>query len=115
MLINYSLDFFRLGSIMKVMQDHEISSEAYLTEESFIETFGGDKCETLNNKINLLKKEIEEVGVELSGYGQISFFRKNDYDYLERKYFLLQLKFLSSIGKLNRDCNAPYISILFFY
>jgi len=115
MLINYSLDFFRLGSIMEVMQAHEISSEAYLTEESFIETFGGNKCGALNDKIELLKKEIREVGVELAGYGEISFFRKNDYEYLERKFSLLQLKFLASIEKLNRECNAPYIPILFFY
>ncbi len=115
MLINYSLDFFRLGSIIGVMKEHEISSEAYLTEESFIEAFGGNKCATLNNRIELLKKEIKDVGIELSGYGRISFFKKEDYDYLERKYFLLELKFLASIEKLNRECNMPYIPIIFFY
>jgi len=115
MLINYSLDFFRLGSIMEVMQEHEISSEAYLAEERFIETFGGNKCNTLNNRIDLLKDEIKEVGVELSGYGRISFFKKDDYNYLERKYFLLQLKFLASIEKLNRECGMPFVPVLFFY
>jgi len=115
MLLNYSLDFFRLGSIFGVINEHEIISEAYLTEESFIDTFGGDKCLSLNKKVELLKVEIQNVGAELADYGEISFFKKNDYDYLERKYFLLELKFLASIEDLNMECNNQYIPILFFY
>ncbi len=115
MTLNYSFDFFRLGSILGTIREHEISYEAYLAEESFVETFGGDKCRTMSHKIEALKNEIKEVGIELSSYGRISFFKKMDYDYLERKYFLLELKFLALIENLNRECNNPYIPILFFY
>ena len=61
MMLNYSLDFLRLGSILKVMQEHEISGEAFLTEESFIEKFGGNKCETMDTRVQLLKEKIKEV------------------------------------------------------
>ena len=115
MMLNYSLDFFRLGSILKVMHEHEISGEAFLTEESFIDKFGGNKCETMDKRVQLLKEKIKEVGTELSTYGGASMFRKSDYVYLERKYFLLELKFLSLIEKLNKECNHPYIPVIFFY
>ena len=62
MVVNYSLDFFRLGSILGVMNEHEISSEAYFVQEDFIETFGGDKCRALNSKIEFLKEETKKVG-----------------------------------------------------
>ena len=115
MLLNYSFDFFRLDSIVNVMQEHEISSEAYLTEESFIEAFGGDKCSQLKKRIEPLKKEIKDVGSELSNYGRISFFKKGDYNYWERKYFLLELKFLSLIERVNKECMMQHMPILFFY
>ena len=79
MMLNYSLDFLRLGSILQVMQEHEISGEAFLTEESFIEKFGGDKCETMHRRVQLLKEKIKEVGTELSTYGGASLFKKDDY------------------------------------
>ena len=115
MILNYGLDHFRVDSILETMQEHEISYESYLAEETFIETFGGEKCIAMQRNIELLKKEISEVGVDLSNYGRISFFKKKDYNYLERKYFLLELKFLASLEKLNRECGKPYIPILFFY
>lgn len=115
MMLNYSLDFFRLDSIMDVMQEHEINYNSYLAEEEFISAFGGEKCDAMHNKIELLKQEMRNVGIELSSYGKISLFKKKDYEYLERKYFLLELKFLASIEKLNRECSKPYIPILFFY
>lgn len=115
MMLNYGLDFYRLNSILGTMQEHEISYEAYVTEQSFIEAFGGNKCETMKSRIEFLKEEIEDVGAELSSYGRISFFRKWDYEYLERKYFLLELKFLALVENLNKECGEPYIPILFFY
>lgn len=115
MILNYGMDYFRVSSIVTTMQEQEIGYEFYLTEENFIQVFGGEKCEAMERNIEFLKDEIKEVGVELSNYGRISFFKKKDYTYLERKYFLLELKFLTSIEKLNRECGKPYIPILFFY
>jgi hypothetical protein len=115
MILNYGMDYFRVNSIIDTIREQEIGYESYLAEEEFIEAFGGEKCEAMQRNIEFLKQEIKEVGVELSNYGTISFFKKRDYEYLQRKYFLLELKFLASIENLNRECGNPYIPILFFY
>ncbi len=114
-LINHLFDTFRISIIENVMQVHEIDSEAYRLERFFTETFGGEECEIMVSRISNLKKEVRKVGDDLGSYSRFSFFRRKDYDYLKRKYFLLELRFLSLIQKLNSECDKPYLPIIFFY
>lgn len=113
--LNYSFDFLRINSIVQIMNEHEVDSEAYLAQTEFISEFGGDQCEAMNSRIEDLKKEMKKVGDELATYGKLSFFKKKDFDYLKRKYSLLELKFLMIINRLNEQCGHPYTTILFFY
>ena len=106
-LLNHLFDAFRISIIEDVMAVHEIDSEAYNVERFFTETFGGEKCEVMVARISDLKKEIRRVGEDLGSYSRYSFFRRKDYDYLKRKYFLLELRFLSLIEKLNKECGKP--------
>ena len=114
-LVNYGLDFVRIDTIADVMTQHEIDTTAYLVEQEFTDLFGGNRCEIMNNRIANLKEEIRQVGADLGTYSRFSFFKKKDYDYLKRKYFLLELRFLTLIEQLNKECNRPYIPIVFFY
>ncbi len=114
-LLNHTFDFFRISIIEEVMQAHEIDSEAYRVEKLFTEEFGGEACEIIVARIADLKKEIRKVGEDLGSYSRYSFFRRKDYDYLKRKYFLLELRFLALIQKINKECDKPYLPIIFFY
>ncbi len=114
-LLNHLFDFFRISTIENVMITHEIDTEAYRVERFFTETFGGEKCEIMIGRIADLKTEIRKVGEDLSSYSRFSFFRRKDYDYLKRKYFLLELRFLALIERLNSECGKPYLPIIFFY
>ncbi len=115
LLLSYGLDFARINHITRIMQDHEISSRAYKMEMDFIDTFGGDKCDLMIDKIDELKSEIAQVGQDLSNYGGKSFFKKNDFDYLKRKYFLLEMKFYVLVKDFNIECGKSYVSVIFFY
>jgi hypothetical protein len=114
-LMNYGLDFLRIGTIADVMSEHELDTAAYLAEQDFTDSFGGNRCQIMNARIAGLKEEIHKVGADLGSYSAYSFFKKTDYDYLKRKYFLLELRFLTLIEQLNTECNRPYIPIIFFY
>lgn len=114
-LLNYGLDFIRIDAISSVMSSHELSTQAYLLEQEMIDSFGGDKCETMDARISGLKEEIRQVGNDLSSYSRFSFFKKKDFDYLKRKYFLLELKFFSLVQEYNKDCGNVLIPILYFY
>jgi len=114
-LLNYGLDFIRIDVISTVMSGHELSTQAYLLEQEMAGLFGGNKCEAMAARISSLKEEIRQVGVDLSSYSRFSFFKKKDFDYLKRKYFLLELKFFSLVQKYNQDCGRNIIPILYFY
>jgi len=114
-LLNYAMDFVRIDTIANVMSQHELDTTAYLVEQEFTDSLGGNRCQIMNTRIAQLKEEIRKVGADLGSYSAYSFFKKKDYDYLKRKYFLLELRFLTLIEQLNKECNRPYISIIFFY
>ena len=114
-LLNYGLDFVRIDTIVDVMSRHELDTTAYMVEQEFTDSFGGNRCELMNSRITQLKEEIRKVGTDLGSYSSFSFFKKKDYDHLKRKYFLLELRFLTLIEQLNQECNRPYIPIIFFY
>jgi hypothetical protein len=114
-LLNHAFDTFRISIIEEVMIAHEIDRDAYQAEQFFTEAFGGEACDIMVARISDLKKEIRKVGEDLGSYSRFSFFRRKDYDYLKRKYFLLELRFLALIQKLNKDCDKPYLPIIFFY
>ena len=92
-LLNYGLDFVRVNVISDVMLAHELSTESYVVEQEFTDFFGAGKhCDVMNRRIASLKEEIRKVGADLSSYSRFSFFKKQDFDYLKRKYFLLELQ-----------------------
>jgi len=111
---SYGLDILRINELNKVINEYHLSSEAYLTQRDFINIFGGDKCTIISSKIRELKEEISRVGNDLSKYGEKTLFKKRDFDYLKRKYFLLELKFYSLLKEL-KDCDDRYVPIIFFY
>ncbi|MEM4263662.1 MAG: hypothetical protein QW666_02080 [Candidatus Woesearchaeota archaeon] len=114
-LLNYGLDFIRFDAINKVMSSHELSTQSYLLEQEMLDLFGGKRCEALDVRISDLKEEIRQVGVDLGSYAKFSFFKKKDFDYLKRKYFLLELNFFTLVEKYNAECGQKIIPILYFY
>ena len=114
-LLNYGLDFVRVNVISDVMLAHELNTQAYVVEQEFTDFFGGARCDVMNKRIGSLQGEIRKVGADLGSYSRFGLFNKKNFDYLKRKYFLLELQFLSHIERLNKECGSSIVPILFFY
>lgn len=114
-IVNHMLDYVRIGTIVEVMQEHELDRDSYYVEYLFADTFEGNTCHAMTSRIGRLKQEIRQVGEDLGTYSRFSFFKRKDYDYLKRRYFLLQLQFLTLIERINNECGNPYVPIIFFY
>ena len=115
LLISYVLDLYRMDEITRVIENHETDKTAYLLEEQFIDSVGGDKCGVMNQRFFDLKTDMHKVGIALTNYWSESLIKKIDFDYLKRHYFLLELEFYTLINKLNKECDTDYVTILFFY
>jgi len=114
-LLNHFMDFLRIDVISEVMVEHELDRDAYLTQQSFVEVFSDYGCKALKVRFDVLKQEIKTVGADLGTYSRFSVFKKRDFDYLKRKYFLLEFEFLNLVNKLNDMCGRPYLPVIFFY
>src|SRR3972149_861858 len=114
-LLNYGLDFVRIGEIGKVMVNNEVDIAAYIVEREFMSVFGGATCDVLSERLSVLRMELQDVGKDLASYSSHSWFNKKDFDYLKRKYFLLELQFYALVNQMNAQCEDPVIPILFFY
>mgnify|MGYP000688354435 CR=1 FL=1 len=77
-LLNYGLDFVRISTIADAVGRYELNTAAYLAEQEFTDSFGGDRCEIMNARIAQLKEAIKRVGADLGSYSAFSFFKKKD-------------------------------------
>jgi len=114
-ILSYTLDFFRIDEVMGVMESNELDTEAYVLEQDLVDIFGGDKCSIMHQRIVELKKELTKAGVDLTNYGKLSFFRQKEFDYIKRRYYLIELNFYALVRELNEKCGRRFIPILFFY
>lgn len=114
-ITSYYLDFFRVDAVDNSILKHEINRDSYLIQKDFLDTFGQESCDSLNSQIYQMRREMVFVGNDLTSYGTNAMFRKDDFDYLKRKYFLLELDFLNLVKKANERCNNEYEIIVFFY
>lgn len=114
-IVNHVLDYVRINSILDVMQEHELDRDAYQVEYLFARSADSNTCAAMVKRIKGLKAEILRVGEDLGSYSRFSFFKSKDYDYLKRRYFLLQLQFFNLIQRVNSECGNPYLPILYFY
>lgn len=114
-LANYLFDIIRLEEIKRTISEQELNNEAYILEKEFAEIKNINQCEIINSRIIQLKEDIKKVGVDLKTYSGFSVFKKDDFDYQKRKYFLLQIRFYYLINEARKKCNYNYIPILFFY
>ncbi|MBS3127885.1 hypothetical protein J4410_01975 [Candidatus Woesearchaeota archaeon] len=112
---NYGLDFVRIHALSEVMREQSLSTEAFLTEKMFLTASGDTICVDAPYQVQRLRDELKQVGVDLSTYSTTSWFNKKDFDFLKRKYFLLELRMLALLTQLNKECDEDYVPILFFY
>src|SRR3989344_5276118 len=67
-ILGYGLDKARISDVVKEIDAIEFDRDSYITEQSFVELFGGDKCASINTRLNSLSKDITDTGKILTDY-----------------------------------------------
>lgn len=114
--LGYSLDNFKSNEVLENIKQNELNTESYLAHQAFLDAFGGDECQALTNRITNMKFLVAKIAGQISQYSQSSMFSsEDDLDYLKRKYFISEVKFLSLLQNLKQKCDKDFVVILFFY
>src|SRR3989344_5306647 len=76
-------DDFRANKVLDILKQNELDTESFVVETQFINTFGGNRCELLNIRVNSMNKNLNEVRSELntlSGAGS----KNENYEFVKR-------------------------------
>jgi len=73
-------------------------------------------CEESHDALNSIQYYLRQIGTKLSRYGQSSTsLSEQDFDYLKREYYLLQLKEYFILRKVKNYCKNQNVTIILFF
>lgn len=115
-IIGKFLDNYRFTDVVDTMRETEINTESYVVEQQFIEKFGGRSCELLRPRLIELSRDLSTIGQSLTLYESgAMLLDKKDYDYLKRRYFVLEARTYMYELQAKYSCGDNRTLILFFY
>jgi len=113
--IGWTLDHYRADELLENIKQSELTTESFIVEESFIDHYGGNRCELLNSRVYAMQNLIHTTGEQLSKWGEGDSFQSRDFDYLKRKYIISEIRFFILLDDLQNSCGSDYNTILYFY
>jgi len=114
-LLGWNLDTIRINEILNNLRTNELDTESYLIEQAFWDHFDGDACSFAEPRLNSLSVELAELGYYLNDYQKKNLFEEEEFQYLARRYFLLEIKGYVLYRELQEQCNIENEVILYFY
>ena len=115
LLLGLYLDNLRSNEVYDELKTNELSTESYLVEQSFWDTFGTNDCTIAEKRLNSISTELVNLGLYLNSYEQKSLFKDKEFEYLAQRYFLLEIKGYILFNKLKDECDLQNDVILYFY
>ena len=114
-LIGYYVDNLRSTDIFDTLTESELNTQSYVTEKDFFDTFGEFNCQSASNRLSGLAEELGGVGYYIVSFEKKNIFKQQEYDYLLRKYFLMQIRTYTLFNDMKKNCGSDYDLILFFF
>lgn len=102
------------GDVSKFVKESELNSESFLVEQQLIETFGSD-CVFSQGRLSDLSKQLWNLGKLLDDDSAKSELGESGYDYLKRKFHLMQIKTYSLYKRIEESCGKDVDVILFYF
>ncbi|MBN1644726.1 hypothetical protein JW851_01630 [Candidatus Woesearchaeota archaeon] len=103
-----------LKEINKIIRNSELSTESYLIEQELFKDFDKN-CELSKIRLSSLSKELWRLGKLLASQTAKQDLGEYNYDFLKKKYHLMQIKTFILYHELQDECNIKDNIILFYF
>jgi hypothetical protein len=104
-----------LSEITQFIKHNELNAESYIIEQALMSEFGGDVCGLLNQRLNEFSLELYDIGKRLSGDNAEKELGSDNYNFLKRKYHLMQIRAYIMFRHLVDECKIPQHVVLFYF
>lgn len=102
------------GSVHKIIQESELNAESFLIEQQLIETLGAN-CEFSQARLSALSEQLWRLGQMLDKETAKEELGPQGYDFLKKKFHLMQIKTYALYKKLEQTCGKEFDIILFYF
>ena len=100
--------------VNKILKESELDAESFLIEQQLAETFGLD-CEFSQSRLAALSEQLWKLGQLLGKETAEQELGKEGYNFLKRKFHLMQIKTYSLYKNLEKSCGKDFDVILFYF
>lgn len=113
-IVGRSLSNQGLSQVDNFIKQSELTTESYLIEQ---ELFAGmeKNCELANLRLSALSEELWQLGKLLGTDTAKQDLGEANYNFLKRKFHLMQIKTYTLYHGLDQDCALKVPVILFYY
>lgn len=100
--------------ISKTLKQSELDTESFLVEQELFESFETN-CALTEKRLSSLSDELWKLGKILGAQNAKQELGEENYNFLKRKYHLMQIRTYVLDKKLQQDCGVKTNIILFYF
>lgn len=114
LLMGWALDHYKVNAVVDSLRQSELDTASFVTEREFMDAVGIESCEVLNDRTAEMSRRLAGLGRELEKLSASADFKKADFDYMKRKYFIMEFQQYALLQQTMEKCDG-YVTVLYFY
>lgn len=113
-IVGRSVSNPELSEVDRFIKQSELTTESYLIEQELLAGFEKN-CDLARIRLATLSEELWKLGKLLGSATAKQDLGAKNYDFLKRKFHLMQIKTYTLYHRLRQDCQVDIPVVLFYY
>ncbi|MDY6769153.1 MAG: hypothetical protein SVW02_03550, partial [Candidatus Nanohaloarchaea archaeon] len=90
-------------------------SEMFVVTNNYLEESSQNYCRVVRDQIPVIARQNAEIGQNLQSFNSQSISEQENYRFIQREYYVSQLKLYNMLQSYNDRCSANATLIFFFF
>ncbi|MDY6769594.1 MAG: hypothetical protein SVU88_01340 [Candidatus Nanohaloarchaea archaeon] len=114
-LVGLQMDDTRTSYLDEQLQEANLQTELFLVTDNYLEESSQNYCTVVRDQIPVIARENAEIGQDLQSFSSKSISEQQDYRYIQRRYYVSQLKLYNMLRTYRQRCSSNVTLVFFFF